>query len=61
MWVRNGHTLQYQSILYAQAAFCSTFVDLDLALMRMCAALVVDVRWMLLTVLDRCVCHAGLL
>lgn len=34
MWVRNGHTLHYQSILYAQSGYCNASIDLDIFLIQ---------------------------
>lgn len=34
MWVRNGHSLTYKSILYAQSSHCYSFIDLDVFLLQ---------------------------
>ncbi|KRY00594.1 E3 ubiquitin-protein ligase UBR3 [Trichinella pseudospiralis] len=51
MWVRNGASIRYQSYLYSQSHFCSSFIDLDLYLMQLCMQKC-NPEWFVLTVFD---------
>lgn len=53
MWVRNGQSLAYQSVLYAQGSHAAAFLDLDVALLQLLTTRLRDVDWLLFQIISR--------